>query len=143
MYGVITREMIKNGEWLYLTYEGQPYLNKPPLHFWLMGISSFLFGQTEFGLRFPTAAAAMGTMLIVYYFGKILYNRRTGFIAALIMATNYVFVWYSKRALLDTELAFFVTLTLLFFYLAYRNQDKKSIYLILAFISSALGTMIK
>jgi len=143
MYAVIAREMLGSNEWLHLRYEGQPYLNKPPLHFWMMGISSFLFGQEEFGFRFPTAVAAMGTMLLVYYFGSILYNRRTGFIAAIIVATNYDFVWYSKRALLDTELTFFITLALLFFFLSYRNPPKKPIYLILSFISIALGTMIK
>jgi len=142
-YAVIAREMLQSNEWLHLRYEGQPYFNKPPLHFWLMGTSSFLFGQGEFGFRFPTAVSAIGTMLLVYYFGQILYNRRTGFIAALIVATNYDFVWYSKRALLDTELTFFITFALLFFFLSYRNPAKKPTYLILAFTSMALGTMIK
>ncbi len=35
MYATIAKTIAHTGEWLHLTFNGEPYLNKPPLHFWL------------------------------------------------------------------------------------------------------------
>ena len=51
----VGREMIARGDWITPHLNGAPYLNKPPLLYWLVSISYTLFGVTEWAARFPLA----------------------------------------------------------------------------------------
>src|ERR1700733_7782502 len=53
------REMIANGSILVPTIDGQPWLEKPPLAFWLVaGTGKLAGGVSEFVARTPSAVAA-------------------------------------------------------------------------------------
>ena len=142
LYAVITREMVRSREYVHLTYEGQPYFNKPSLFFWLLAASTRVFGDNEFALRLPSVLFGLGTVALTYQMGKILFSPRAGFWAALVVPTNYVFLWFGRRVLLDTALTFFMTLSLLAFVQGYRNPSQRWWYPT-AFLAMALGTMTK
>lgn len=142
-YAAIARRIVRTGEWLRFEYEGHPYLNKPPLHFWMIALSFLAWGPTEFAVRFPSATFGIGTMLLVYYCGKVLYHRRIGLVAALITTTTLSTVWNARRAKFDTELGFWMNLALFAFYVAYRGGGRRFGYLCLAFVAMAMGTMVK
>ncbi|MDE2483905.1 MAG: glycosyltransferase family 39 protein, partial [candidate division NC10 bacterium] len=110
MYAAIARRMVRTGDWLQLVYEGRPYVNKPPLHFWLMALSLVLWGPTEFAIRFPSATFGIGLVFLVYFSGKLLFDRRLGVIAALITTTTLAAVWHAHQARFDVELAFWINL---------------------------------
>ena len=57
-------------------------------------------------------------------------------------ATSLQYLIQSRLALLDVTLSFFISLSLLFFYLGYKSTRKKRYYL-LFFISMALATLTK
>lgn len=54
----------------------------------------------------------LGTIVLVYLIGKLLYNRATGFVAALLLAVMPYHVIVSRQILLDGPMAFFATLGL-------------------------------
>lgn len=143
IYASIARRIVRTHEWLPLVYEGQPYLNKPPLHFWLMAVSFLLWGPSEFAVRFPSATFGLGTMLLVYYSGKVLFHRRLALFAALILATTFAGVWDAHRGMIDVEVGFWINVAFFAFYLAYRRGGRRFGYLSLAFVSMAVGTMLK
>nr|MBZ0169521.1 glycosyltransferase family 39 protein [Candidatus Methylomirabilis lanthanidiphila] len=143
MYAAIARRMVRTGDWLQLVYEGRPYFNKPPLHFWLMALSLVAWGPTEFAVRFPSATFGAGTVFLVYVSGKLLFDRRLGMIAAFITTSTLSAVWHAHQARFDVELAFWMNLAFFTFYLAYRGGGRRLGYLCVAALSMAVATMLK
>jgi 4-amino-4-deoxy-L-arabinose transferase-like glycosyltransferase len=55
-YAQVAKEMVNGGDWLLMHYNRRTYGAKPPLFFWLIGLSSYLWkGFTSFSARFPAA----------------------------------------------------------------------------------------
>jgi hypothetical protein len=57
-----------------------------------------LFGLGEVGIRTLSALAGMATIPIAYGAGAVLVSRRTGIVAAALVAVNPFLVWYSQEA---------------------------------------------
>jgi 4-amino-4-deoxy-L-arabinose transferase-like glycosyltransferase len=125
-YAQVAREMVNGGDWVLMHYNGRIYPDKPPLFFWLIAFSSYLWqGFSSFSVRFPAAFFGTLTVLLTFFLGKMLYTSRTGFLSGLILATSVEFAYLSTRANIDTTLTFFTTASLLCFLLWYRRgQDK-------------------
>lgn len=148
-YAQVAREMVNGGDWILMHYNGKIYGHKPPLFFWLIGFSSFLWqGFTSFSVRFPSALFGTLTVLLTFWLGKNLYSSRIGFLSGLILATTYEFVYLSTRGNIDSTLTFFTTASIFFFLSWYRGNWMKGGYrrnlLIYGFyIGMALATLTK
>lgn len=112
LYAHISREMALSGHYFQLTYQGQAYVNKPPLFFWVLAASTRLFGDSEIALRLPGTLFSLATMMLTYFLGKSLFSRTAGFWAALVVATCQLDLWYGRRVLFDSMQTFFITLAL-------------------------------
>lgn len=142
LYAHITHEMIKRGDYVHLTYVGEPYANKSPFFFWVLALTTTLFGENEIALRLPGALFSAGTMGLTYAIGARLFSGTIGFWAALVVASNHVFLWYGRRVLFDSMLTFFITLALLLWVRAYFRQDGRRSYAA-CFIPMAFATITK
>jgi len=142
LYGQITREMVQSGEYLRLTFQGQHYFNKPPMFFWMVGGFTQLFGDNEVALRLTSSLFSLGTMVLIFVLGRTLFSWKVGFWAALVFATNHVFLWYGRRVLTDSPLTFFMTLALLGWVFATR-KDSSPAWPLVTFLGMALATMVK
>jgi 4-amino-4-deoxy-L-arabinose transferase-like glycosyltransferase len=115
-YAQVSREMVNSGEWILMHLNGQVYGDKPPLFFWLIAFSSFLWnGFASFSVRFPSALFGTLTVLLTFLIGKSLYSSRTGFLAGLILATSLEFSYLATRANIDATLTFFTTASIFCF----------------------------
>ena len=56
-YAQIPREMLEAGDWIVPTLQGQPYLDKPPLFYWLVMLAYSAFGYHEWTARLVPALA--------------------------------------------------------------------------------------
>jgi len=81
--------MIRNGDWAVLHINGIRWLEKPPLHYWLVAVSYLIFGQTAFATRLPLALSVIGLMLMLYEFGRRFFDERSGFYGALVIGTSF------------------------------------------------------
>lgn len=140
-YAVAVREMLEAGDWLNITFNYEPRLNKPPLTYWLMAISARLFGLQEWALRLPIVCLSIGTIGLVYLLGKLLYDQWTGWLAMIIMAVSLQFVWLKHYASPEIPLTFFFTLTLYLFLLG--NKTGKMRYLTGGYIACGLTVLTK
>src|SRR5438067_11456170 len=61
--------MIERGEWLAPHAPDEQVLNKPPLTYWLIGLSYEIFGASYGAARVPSVIAALGTLGLVYFLG--------------------------------------------------------------------------
>ncbi|MBM3282869.1 glycosyltransferase family 39 protein [Candidatus Gottesmanbacteria bacterium] len=80
--GISARRII-NGEVKASIFETGWY-SIPNAYFYLISLSLRMFGNTLLGIRFFSALASFLTVIFTYYFGKILFDRQTGFAAGLI-----------------------------------------------------------
>jgi len=128
-YAEVSREMVNRGDWILMHRNGELYADKPPLFFWAIAISSFLWGGlTPFSIRFPSAFFGTLTVLLTFFIGKRLYSSRAGFLSGLILATTSEFARLSTRGNLDTTLTFFITLSMLCFLQWYQQDREGGIY---------------
>jgi 4-amino-4-deoxy-L-arabinose transferase-like glycosyltransferase len=128
-YAEVAREMVNSGDWILMHLNGKTYGDKPPLFFWLIVLSSYLWGGfTPFAVRFAPALFGMLTVLLTFFLGKNLYSPRTGFLSGLILATSVEFAYLSTRANIDTTLTFFTTASILCFLLWFQKGKGKKSY---------------
>lgn len=151
-YAQVAREMVDGGDWVLMHVNGKTYEDKPPLFFWLIAFSSFLWqGFSSFSVRFPSALFGTLTVLLTFFLGRKLFGSRTGFLSALILATSFDFAYLSARANIDATLTFLTTVSLFFFWQWYHPQhaegveerDKRRFSIYGFYIGMALATLAK
>ncbi len=84
------REMYENGNWVVPVFNGVLRTDKPPLHYWFMGLGYALFGINEFAARFFSATAGVATVIILFFFARRYLGLRTAFLAALIFLSSLI-----------------------------------------------------
>ena len=141
IYAEIAKNMLTGSrvvqEWISET----PWFEKPPLYMWLQAVSMSVFGANEFAARFPSAVFGFLTVIGVYFLGKKMFGTLVGFISAFSLLTTFQFLYYSRTAMLDVTLTFFIT-TCLYCYLLAR-ESKHMRYWILCGVLGGFAVMTK
>lgn len=139
-------EMYKNGFSVVTTYDFSPetWNTKPPMLIWLEALSFKIFGVNEFSFRLPSALAAIGTCLMMFWFSKKQLGKPwLGVLAALILVTSLGFTNYHHSARsgdYDSLLTFFVTTYMLLFFTFIEEGKAKYIFLSMLALSFAVLT---
>ncbi len=139
LYAEVAREMLA-GNPLIPRLDGLPYLEKPPLLYWLIMAAYKVFGIGKFAARLPSALAALGTLATVTVFARRRFAEPVW--PALILLTSIGFYIMSQLAMFDMTFTVFHTITLLAFYAYIENPDKPS-YLYGSAAASALAVLTK
>ncbi len=136
--------MLHNGHWFVPYFNGELYVNKPPLYFWLIALTSIPVGDvTAFTMRLPSALSALGTVLVVYFLGKRLFGARTGLIAGLILASSPGFHKYACVGKLESPLSLFITASIAAFYFGLTASSNKRRYFLWAWFMMGLAVQTK
>lgn len=110
-------EMMISGNWTVPTFNGVLRAHKPVLLYWLQIISYSIFGVNEFAARFPSALAALGTVLLAYELARSMFTRTSGLLAGVILATTPMLCGAARFANQDALLNFCTALTFTLFWL--------------------------
>lgn len=114
-YAEIPREMVASGDYVTPRLNGVKYFEKPPLVYWIESATIHLLGLNEWALRLPIALSALFGCLAVYGAGRRLFNRRTGLLAAAILATSPLYYLLARTITLDMTLSVVISMALLAF----------------------------
>lgn len=120
------------------------HLERPGLIYWLMIISTQIFGDSEFAYRLPSFLLGLATMVVLIYFAKKFLQKDfliSLFVGLLVLLTSGDLWLSSQYAQLDTGLTVFLFLSLTC--LIYYCQVKKWPFLLLAGISLAMSILSK
>ncbi len=90
----------------------------PPLYYLILYFWRVLFGDSEFSLRFLSMFFGVLAIPLIYKLGKLLFNKRTGLISALILSVSPIHIWYSQEARAYSILVFLSMLIVYSLYLA-------------------------
>ncbi len=140
-YAEMSREMLQTGQYLEVFNHGKDYLDKPPLLFWVTTLSYQAFGISNFTYKLPSVLFTMLGLFATYRLGKLLYNERVGFYAALILSTSQAWFLINHDVRTDTILAACTALAL--WQLCEFLWNRKFIHIILGALGVAGAMMTK
>jgi mannosyltransferase len=72
--------------------------SQPPLYFLVLHFARWIFGDSEWALRLPSAVVGWLCLPAIYLLGKKLYSEREGLMAALFLAVLWPPVYYGQEA---------------------------------------------
>lgn len=102
----------------------------PPGYFIIIWIWGRLFGFTEVSMRMPSVIFGLGTIYLIFLIGKRLASKKVGLIAACLLATNPLHIYYSQEARMYSMAAFAVLLNAYLFIKLMKNEKINMFYLI-------------
>jgi 4-amino-4-deoxy-L-arabinose transferase-like glycosyltransferase len=138
------RSMVERNEWLTPHAPDELQLNKPPLTYWLIGVSYKLFGASYGAARLPSVLAAILVLAIVYGMGTWLYGSRVGLTSGAILASSYLFLSFARVAMSDMLLTLCVTAAFACFIAALTERTNRSRRVaLLGYVALALGVLAK
>jgi len=141
-YAQMSREMIRYGNWIFPTVNGQPWAIKPVLYNWLIAAVALPGGDVnEFDARIFSALAALGTFLITFYLGRLMFSTQAGILGATALGTSILFLKFSRWSQTYMLSTFFAMLALYFFYRGYRDEDKRTVSYLLMYAATGLGVL--
>lgn len=140
-YSEIPREMIVHHDYLIPKINGVKYFEKPPLFYWMQVADIKAFGLNEWSLRLATALMGLFGVLATYIFSRRIYDRKTAWIAALILSSMALYFSMAHIITLDMTVSVFITITLYCFYLATKATLKNTRYYMWAAFVAAAGAM--
>jgi len=108
-YARVAVEMARANEFVTPTLAGEPWLEKPPLYYWLAGLGFRLFGENEKAARWPAALAALLMTGFTGLVGARLFGRSCGRLAMIVAATSPLLFAYGRAATMDVLVAAFIT----------------------------------
>jgi len=86
-YASMSREILRNENFIFLFDNGKPYLDKPPLIFWVTSLIFKVFGASNFTYRLPSFLFSIMTIYSTYKFANIFYSKRVSIGSVLILSS--------------------------------------------------------
>jgi len=141
-YYIVHSEEIKLNPFKHPNWGGHP-----PLYAYLLFCVHLIFGSSIIGYRMLSVIFGTLTIVLAFYFGKMLYNETIGIFAAFILSVFPPHVIMSRLIMMDVVLAFFGTLALYSYYAGEMNNSRKLMILgafssICAILSKEPGVLI-
>ena len=140
-YAAVSREIFENGDLIHLKIHGEPYLQKPPLLFWLAALFFKIFGVSIFAFKLPNLFFTFLGIYSTYRLGLLIHDKQTGIIAAVLYTTCEALFLYN----MDVHTDALLTSNIIFgtWQLAEYLDKRKAWNFILGFIGVGLAMISK
>lgn len=140
LYAEIAHEILLSGNFVIPTLNGAPYIEKPPLLYWLIAVSFKVFGVGEYSARMVPALAGFSTVWGVYFFMRRFKSTHAAFYSAVMLTTSIGFITFSHMIFFDVLLTCFLTFALLFYFEWWRTTEQKNLITFYIFMAAAVMT---
>jgi 4-amino-4-deoxy-L-arabinose transferase-like glycosyltransferase len=140
-YASNSGEMYRTGSYLEVYQNGVDYLDKPPLIFWTASWMYEIFGVHNWSFKLSSLLFSILGIMATYKIGYLLYNKRIGFVAALILLTCQAYFIYNNDVRTDAQLTGAVSFAV--WQLIAYLYTKKWLNLVLGFIAIGVAMLAK
>jgi 4-amino-4-deoxy-L-arabinose transferase-like glycosyltransferase len=103
-YAEMSYEMFSTGNYFQLFNLGYPYLDKPPLLFWLNSLSFSIFGVHNFSYKLPSLLFALLAVFSTYKLARLYYDEVIARLSTVILATSQAIFLITNDVRTDTML---------------------------------------
>lgn len=113
----IARQSLQTGRWVSPIYLDVPFLVKPPLPMWLVGLAASILPNdthtglpvSDFAARLPSALATLLTTGVLFLLARSMFSRRAAWLAASAYATCVGALLFAFNATAESLLTLFCT----------------------------------
>lgn len=139
-YAEIAREMLASGNFVVPHLNYVPYIEKPPLLYWLEAMWMALMGVNEFAARMTPALAALAGVLMTWVFVRRTMDCGRAFLAGAILATSMLYAVMAQVLTTDMLLTATITVALFALFLHWHEGGR---WCWAAYAAMALGVLTK
>lgn len=115
--------------------------SRPPLFSLFIAIMNTIFGESLILIRLFSVSLSLLAIYLTYLLGKNLFNDNIGFLSALFLSTNPIFIFWSSKIYADIPLILCMSLSLIFLYQGTKKGLKK--FFIISGFFAGIGILIK
>lgn len=134
--GIAMKSILENGA---PSLPDGGYYNRGFTHSYLSSFFALFFGANEFSVRFPSAIAGLGIIVILYFLGKEIQTKKVGLMLSFIIC---IFPWtieFSRWGRMYSMVTFLILFTFYSSMIGFKYKNKK--FVILAIISAFFAIM--
>ena len=142
-YAEVPRAMAASGDWVLPSLNAMPYVEKPPLWYWLGAASIKTFGASEAAARLPMLLLAVLGAGGIFWLGSWLYSPNIGRTAALATATAGLWLFLAHNLTLDLPVSVFLLWTTAFILRALERPGDARWAAPAAWVAAALAFLSK
>ena len=139
-YAETSRELLESGNYLNLTYNYEPRLEKPPLTYWLTALSYKTLGVNELTTRLVPLLSVLFTAATLIFYGKFLRSFSFGLTASLIFLSSVQIFALGRYDSPEMPLTFFLSTSLIFLHIYLLKNSFLTIALSGIFLALTLLT---
>jgi 4-amino-4-deoxy-L-arabinose transferase-like glycosyltransferase len=142
-YARTSQEMMERDDYIVPYFNGEPRLKKPVLIYWLEIGAFLLLGFTETAARLPSALAALGTLIWLFFFARKRAGPQVALMATLILGTIPLFFALARTNTIDMVLTFLVFGATVSLYAGVVEPAGSRWHLVIAGLCLGLGLLAK
>ncbi len=119
-YSEIAREMLASHDFIVPHLNYVPYIEKPPLLYWLTTLAMSLFGVNEFAARLVNALSALFCVAATCFFTAKTFDHRRAMLAGSVLTTSAIYAVMAQVLTTDMLLTATMTTAMYAFFLHWR-----------------------
>jgi 4-amino-4-deoxy-L-arabinose transferase-like glycosyltransferase len=142
-YAEVSRQMLASQSWLVPVLDGEPYLDKPPLTYWLVMSSYRTFGVHDWSARLVSASTGFLVIVLIWWWARLAGSARVGLTAALLLTLTGRFVYLARMLTPDSVLCVCVLLGWIGLERALNGRRLEWRWWLVSAMAAGLGTLTK
>jgi 4-amino-4-deoxy-L-arabinose transferase-like glycosyltransferase len=148
LYARIPQEMLAGGNWIVPTLNGLPYLEKPPLMYWLTAAAYAVFGVHEWSARCAPVLGMGLAIGAIWRYARAAFSRDTALYAGWIFATLPIAIVLGRTLLFDALFTGLLAWALVLLHEHWREPRSRRVLqcsyacLALAVLTKGLGALV-
>lgn len=142
-YARIAEEMYRSGRWVTPTLEGYPWLEKPPLYYWMTIPCYAVWGVSETTARLAPAMSALLTAWVVCWAAGRLWGTAAGLLSGSLLLTSAGFIVFARGASTDMPFTACFTVAMVLLVLCLVEEAGRRVGLVAAYFFVGLAVLAK
>lgn len=137
--------MVESGNYIDIRFQERTRYKKPIGVYWAQTASAKLFNNQDeiWVYRIPSLIGALFSVLLLFFFGAILFDRRKAFLGALLLGSSLLLISEAHMAKADALLLLSIIAAQGALGVIYLNKSRNKIYPIIFWIALGAGILIK
>jgi len=136
--------MAESGDWVVPYFNGALRLQKPALPYWTIAVLAKTFGPLdEWLFRLPSALMGIGGVILTLLIARVVFDWKTGLVAALIQSLTIKYVIESRLARVDIYLTFWVLVSLFLLSVIFFGKRRRDWLWLFLWAAIAMGFLAK